>query len=347
MANTFLSIPGWKIRGISRNPSSPAAQALISKGVDIIQADLDDEKSLYPAFEGANVIFSNTDFFAHFWGALASNNGSSLQFAYDREVEQGLNIARVAASPSVISTLDRFVYSSLSDARKWSHGKFSHVWHNNAKIEVIQTIETQFPELAKRMSMVQVGHYVTNWKQFPPLTPQKQPDGSFVIKRTFSPDFKMPFVVTREDTGEFVKALVLDLPAGTHLLGASEIMTLPEWTKIWAETLGVKAVFEHVSPAVFFQGVPDEVEKEFTETFTYTDEFGYTGGDPAVKTAEQVSLLSDCRFSLNSFAKRSSSSVSSFRSRRWRSTSEEKIGRQSCSLDLFRFAIDIRSVLSR
>lgn len=290
MAHTFLSLPGWKVRGISRNTSSPTAQTLIAKGVEIIQADLDDEKSLYPAFEGANVIFSNTDFFAHFWGALASGNKSSLQYAYDREVEQGINIARVAASPSVISTLDRFVYSSLSDARKWSNGKFLHSWHNNSKVDVIKTIETQFLELAKRMSLVQLGHYVTNWKTFPPMAPQKKADGSFVVKRTFSPELKMPFVVPQADTGEFVKALVLDLPVGTEVLAASEFLTLPEWTEIWANSLGVKAVYEHVSPKEFFSGVPDEVEKEFTETFTYVDEFGFTGGDPAVLTAEQVIL---------------------------------------------------------
>lgn len=290
MAHTFLNLPGWKVRGISRNPSSQAAQTLIAKGVEIIQADLDDEKSLYPAFESANVIFSNTDFFAPFWSAIASGNKSSLQYAYDCEVQQGLNIARVAASPSVISTLDRFVYSSLSDARKWSKGKFLHSWHNNSKVDVIKTIETQFPELAKRMSLVQVGHYVTNWKTFSPMAPQKQADGSFVFKRVFSPELKMPFVVPQADTGEFVKALVLDLPVGTEVLAASEFLTMPEWTEIWARTLGVKAVYEQVSPKAFFSGVPDEAEKEFTETFTYVDEFGFTGGDPAVKTVEQVSL---------------------------------------------------------
>lgn len=333
MACTFLNLPGWKVRGISRNPSSPTAQTLISKGVEIIQADLDDEKSLYPAFEGANAIFSNTDFFVHFFGALASGNESSLQYAYDREVEQGLNVARVAASPSVISTLDRFVYSSLSDARKWSNGKFPNSWHNNSKVDVIKSIGTRFPELANRMSFVQLGHYVTNWKTFPPMAPEKQADGSFVVKRTFSPELKMPFVNPQADTGEFVKALVLDLPVGTEVLAASEFLTLPEWTEIWAKTLGVKAIYKHVSSKVFFQGVPDEVEKEFTETFTYTDEFGYTGGDPAVKTAEQVSLLSKMLISYqNFFANISSSSISSFRSHLWRIISETKIGRPFCNL---------------
>lgn len=98
----------------------------------------------------------------------------------------------------------------------------------------------------------------------------------------------MPFVVTHKDTGEFVKALVLDLPAGTHLLGASRIMTWPEWTKIWADSLGVQARFEQVSHEDYFRGVPAELKEELSETFLYTEEFGYTGGDPDVVTAEQV-----------------------------------------------------------
>ncbi len=55
--------------------------------------------------------------------------------------------------------------------------------------------------------------------------------GAFVINRTFSPDYEMPFVVAHKDTGAFVQVLV-EAPAGTDLLGASEHMTLPEWTKV-------------------------------------------------------------------------------------------------------------------
>lgn len=298
MAKKFLTLPGWKVRGISRNPSTSTAQALIDKGVEIFQGDLDDKNSLYPAFEGANVIFSNTDFFAPFFEAIMSKDPASVtggrdprQYAYDRELEQGLNIARVAASPKVIKTLDLFVLSTLSDPRKWSHGKYSTIYHHNVKTDMIETIEKELPELAKRMSLVQLGHYVTNWKQAPPMAPQKQPDGSFVIKRTFSTEFQVPFVVPQEDTGAFVKALVFDLPTGTHLLGKSETMTWPEWMEIWARTFGVKARFEQVSHDEFFMGMPDKMKEELAETFAYAEEFGYTGGDPDCKTAEEVSHM--------------------------------------------------------
>jgi hypothetical protein len=255
VANTFLKFPEWKVRGITRNPYGPVAQAMTANGVEIVKGNLDDIQSLFPAFEGATAIFSNTDFFGHFLGALSSEDipGSRTpnEYAYDRELEQGLNIAEAAAAPTTLKTLERFVLSSLSDAKKWSRGKYTHCYHNDVKAEMIQTIRSRFPQLAVRMSTLQVGHYVTNWKQSPPLRPQKQPDGSFLIKRTFSPEFKMPFVVAEEDTGAFVKALV-DLPPGKDLLGCSELLTWPEWAKIWGDTLGVTATFKQVSYEEYF-----------------------------------------------------------------------------------------------
>ncbi len=41
----------------------------------------------------------------------------------------------------------------------------------------------------------------------------------------------MPFGVPYKDTGAFVKSL-FDLPPGMNLLGVSEQMTWPEWTKL-------------------------------------------------------------------------------------------------------------------
>ncbi len=94
---------------------------------------------------------------------LASKNISEgrtpNKYAFDREVEQGINIAEVAASPTALKTLKRFVLSSLSDARKWSHGKYTYVYHNDANAEIIRTVQTRFPELAAQMSTVQIGHY--------------------------------------------------------------------------------------------------------------------------------------------------------------------------------------------
>ncbi|ETN45049.1 uncharacterized protein HMPREF1541_09925 [Cyphellophora europaea CBS 101466] len=301
VADTFLNLPEWKVRGITRNPTGKPAEALAAKGVEIVEADLDDKDSLVPAFENATVIFANTDYFAHFFAAIGSPDlaGSSgpRRYAFDRELEQGRNLAEAAASPKVLKTLQRFVFSSLPEVAKATQGKYKEVYHNDVKAGIEQDIRDRFPELAGRMSSVHIGHYVTNWYIFPPARPQKQADGSFVIERTFSPDLRIPFIYTHKDTGPFVKALV-DLPAGTNLLAFGEELTMPEFAKIWGDVLGVKASYRRVSEEQHFQGVPKDLGDELSDTFRYVEEFGYTGRHSNIVTAEQLGV----KFPLTSMA---------------------------------------------
>jgi hypothetical protein len=161
------------------------------------------------------------------------------------------------------------------------------VYHYDSKAEMIRVIQARFPELAKRMSTVQVGHYVTNWKAFPSMAPQKQPDGSFLTFRPVPLEVQFPFVVTHRDTGSFVLALV-DMQPGKHLLGVSQTMTWPEWMALWGIFLGVKVRFKQVSADEFFRNVPEPLKKGLWDTYDYVEEFGRTGGDPDVLTPEQV-----------------------------------------------------------
>jgi hypothetical protein len=136
--------------------------------------------------------------------------------------------------------------------------------------------------------MLQVGHYVSNWKAFPFMAPQKQVDGSFLTLRLVTPGLQFSFVVMERDTGEFVKVVVVDLEAGRELLGVSETMTWSEWMELWGRVWGVKAGFKQVSAEGFFRGVPEPLKKELEDTYDFVEEFGYDGGDPDVLRPEQV-----------------------------------------------------------
>ena len=155
MAQTFLQLPGWSVRGITRNPGGESAKRLKSAGVEIVQGDLDDKESLVQAFKGAQVIFSNTDFFPHLQQAMSqpdtTKNRTALEYSYDREVGQGIRIAEAAADPSVIKTLERFVMSTLSHATKWSGGKYTNLYHFDSKAAMISATEERFPEVAARI----------------------------------------------------------------------------------------------------------------------------------------------------------------------------------------------------
>lgn len=65
VANHFLKEAGWQVRGISRDPSSQKAKAWAKKGVEVVQADLDDVISLEQAFTGSTAIFVVTDYVAN------------------------------------------------------------------------------------------------------------------------------------------------------------------------------------------------------------------------------------------------------------------------------------------
>ncbi|KAK1061312.1 hypothetical protein LTR74_011196 [Friedmanniomyces endolithicus] len=294
VADTFTRLPGWNVRGITRNPTSPTAITLAARGVEIVKGDLEDKDSLLPAFEGAAAIFANTDFFGHLKATFANpglaGDRSPSQYAADRAMQQYMNIAEAAASRIVLKTLERFVLSSLTEVSKWSKGMYTQCYHMDVKAQAIRAIKTKYPDLAARMSMVQMGQYVRNWQTLLAMHPHKQADGSFVVKRTYSPDREIPFIVTHKDTGAFVKALVVDLPAGKHILGVSESMTWPAWTKLWAEVVGVQATFERVSEAEFWAGLPKAFTDVLAPDFAFVDEFGYTGGDPEVMTAEKLGV---------------------------------------------------------
>src|SRR6516225_5051273 len=90
---------GWKLRALTRNPSSYAAKQLASQGVELVQGDLDDPGSLDRAARGVYGIYSVQDF----WTVGAK-----------REVRQGKNLADAAKKAGV----EHIVYGSVGGAER-------------------------------------------------------------------------------------------------------------------------------------------------------------------------------------------------------------------------------------
>ena len=90
---------GWKLRALTRNPSSYAAKQLAKQGVELAQGDLDDPASLERAVRGVYGVYSVQDF----WTVGAR-----------REVQQGKNLADAGKKAGV----EHFVYSSVGGAER-------------------------------------------------------------------------------------------------------------------------------------------------------------------------------------------------------------------------------------
>jgi uncharacterized protein YbjT (DUF2867 family) len=107
---------GWKLRALTRDPSSHAAQELAGRGVEVIQGDLEDPASLERAVSGTYGVYSVQDY----WAVGAK-----------REVKQGKNLATAARKAGV----GHFVYSSVGGAER-----NTGIPHWESKWEVEQTI---------------------------------------------------------------------------------------------------------------------------------------------------------------------------------------------------------------
>jgi uncharacterized protein YbjT (DUF2867 family) len=90
---------GFSLRGLTRKPESPAAEALRSLGVEMVRGDLDDAVSLAGALEGV-------------WGVFGVQN--SWKAGVVGEEQQGKRLLALARAAQV----EHFVYSSVSSANR-------------------------------------------------------------------------------------------------------------------------------------------------------------------------------------------------------------------------------------
>lgn len=296
VGKVFKSEPGWRVRGITRNPSNyPDLQ---SQGIELVAADLGDQHSLEKAFAGANAIYAVTDF----WSSLqdpstfetAKEQGRRPnEIAMQREIQHGKNIIHAAATQ--LATLDRLVLSTLSDSRKWSNDEIKWNLHFDGKAHYEQYLKTSFPELAKKTSYLHMGSYLSNWRMSPHFAPQRQTDGSFAIRRFALAGGKtLPYVNPPNDTGHFVRALVLAAPAESSMLGFCEMMTNEEFCALWGRVHGVECRFEALTyDDAMKAGMQEWLAEEVSESGIYTTKYGWAGGDPEVKNPAELGTKMD------------------------------------------------------
>lgn len=102
----------WRVRAVTRNPSSEKAQVLAGLGAEVVQADMDDPASLVAVFSGMNRVLS----VQNWW--ISSPEG---------EIRQGKLVADAAKAARV----EHLVYVSAGDGKE-----NSGVPHFDSKVEV-------------------------------------------------------------------------------------------------------------------------------------------------------------------------------------------------------------------
>jgi len=136
---------GHHVRALTRNPRSPSALALASKGVTLVQGDLDEAASVEAAMRGADGVYLVTDFF---------KNGIA------GEIRQGKMVADLCAKLKI----RHLVHASVNGADRGSG-----VHHFDSKAEIEQYIRSLgIPATFLRPAVFMED--LTDKKYFPPAS---------------------------------------------------------------------------------------------------------------------------------------------------------------------------------
>ncbi|KAH8685838.1 hypothetical protein BGZ60DRAFT_396229 [Tricladium varicosporioides] len=297
VASLFLS-KGWNVRGITRSPTSSKAQTLVSRGISIVKADLDNPSTIVLAFSGAHVIFAVTDFWAEFMSSYPKlkqiSDRATGEYAMEVEVRRGKAIvdsaAQVLESDGV---LERFILSTLPSFKEISRGKYTYCYHFDGKAMITQYLKER-SRLWEKSSLLNMGFYVSNLKTMGSILGSEY-QGKLIWRKPGGNDAIHPFVNT-DDTGAFVDLLVRS-PPNQDLLGVSEMGSYADFMKIWTEVTGVPSEVTVVTIPEVDAAQPGGLAREGAESNCTSAEFGW-GKDLATpkELDPQIKLTSMRRY---------------------------------------------------
>jgi uncharacterized protein YbjT (DUF2867 family) len=204
----------WKVRGVTRNPNKPDAQAMVAKGVEMVAADLNSKDSILTAITGSDAVFGVTNY----WEKASLTH----------EVQQGRNLTDACLEAKV----SHLIWSSLPHVSKITNGELPNLHHFDSKAMVEEYIK----EAGQSASFVLPGYFMTNV----PGSIKPTPDGNgYTLSQLFHPDTQIPMLDVPTDFGKFVASCLAKPEAtiGKHVLAASA----------WVTPLDVCAAVEKVT----------------------------------------------------------------------------------------------------
>ena len=231
---------GWKLRALTRNAGSGAAQELARQGIEVVRGDLEDPASLEKAIGGVYGVYSVQDF----WSVGAR-----------REVQQGKNLADAAKKAGIA----HFVYSSVGGAER-----NSGIPHWESKWEIEQHIR----KLALPATILRPAGFMENYYV-------DQVEIGILKGKLIDPvrGDKPYQTIAVDDIGAFA-ALAFERPKefiGAEIEIAGSELTNRQAAEVFSRVLGKKVKFQKLPlPVVrLFLG------KEFHQMFAWFNEAGF------------------------------------------------------------------------
>lgn len=261
----------YKIRALTRSPTSPAAQHLhttYSTSISIVQCDALDPSSLATALHGVHTVFIMT-------APLLSP---------DTEYETATRIADAA----VASGAAYLVFSTLPSVRELSGGKYTKVSAFDVKARAERyirglPIQSAFVSLGSFMENFEMGgsFLVPRWEGEEGEGDDGGDGGKWVVALPVSEDVQWPLIHAVRDTGKFVGAILAEPERfqGRTVCGATRLYSLGEMISIMSKATGKEIQYKRISVEEFKRrmNVPDALSDMFVEMLGFLEETGYFG----------------------------------------------------------------------
>lgn len=265
----------YTIRAVTRDTSTPSAQHLQQKGVEVVIGNADDTPSVQKALHGAHTVFFLT----------TTIYDDKLE---ERELAQGKRIADAAVSVGA----KYLIFSTLPSINANSGGKYNKGGHFDVKSEIEKYIRT----LPIKSAFFAPGSFMQNFATN--MRPNSAGDGSYIFATVASPETKLPLIDITQ-TGKYVSAILANPDAfeGKVLCAATKLYTMDEIVQIISKSTGKIVVYRQLPEEVFRKFLPPAMADYFVHMLLYIQDFGYYGQ----KTAEDVAwTASQARGKLNS-----------------------------------------------
>ena len=230
---------GFRIRALTRNPQKPEAQALADRGAEVVQGDMEEDRSaMERALEGAYGVFS----VQNYW-----------ETGYDGEVQQGKTVADAAKAAGV----EHFVYSSVGSAhRQTGLSHFESKWE----------VENHVRELDLRYTILRPVFLMQNWEMMRGMVL------GGTLAQPLDPD--KPFQqVAVEDIGAFA-AIAFENPdrwIGREVDLAGDEPTMLEIAETFGRVIGREVSYYQVPWDQF----EEQMGEEITVMYRWFNDMGY------------------------------------------------------------------------
>ncbi|KAL3474786.1 hypothetical protein BJX99DRAFT_271501 [Aspergillus californicus] len=270
--STILSHPllskKYSLRGITRSPSSPKAQSLASRGVEIVEADINEPSTLPAAMVDAKTVILITE----------------TQYETDLK-EREFAQAKAVAGEALAAGVEYFIFSTAVHCKTlWEKGPVDQF---DAKAE----IEIYLRNLPFKTAYIAPGMFMQNLVTV--MKPRKGDDGVFTIVGINNPETKIPMIEAAADTGSYLLPLLKDPGEmdGQTMYAASGFYSFNEMARIMGKAAGETVRYVQIPGDVYAGFMKETQGKRMVAMMSFFDEPGYYGPGSEEKVEGTLGLI--------------------------------------------------------